>query len=106
MFRPLQINAINRSAYVLVTTVFLMIITTPTAISAGKGTNPNGKPFVEIAGQIIEVEGEVSNLKDQMDSLVARVDTIEERVFTRANQKTGSVGKRWMKAFSASWVPF
>lgn len=43
-----------------------------------KGANPNGKPFVEIAGTIVEVEGEVSSLQDQVDAIIGRVDTIED----------------------------
>ena len=48
--------------------------------AAGKGSTPNGKPFVELQGQIVEVEGEISSLQDQIDSIVAKVSTIEERV--------------------------
>ena len=48
--------------------------------TTNKGANPNGKPFVEIAGTIVEVEGEIATLQDQVDSLVGRVDTIEDRV--------------------------
>jgi hypothetical protein len=43
--------------------------------TTNKGANPNGKPLVEIQGQIIEVEGEVATLQDQVNSLVGRVDT-------------------------------
>jgi len=43
-----------------------------------KGANPNGKPFVELAGVIVEVEGELSSQQDQVDSLVGRVDTVEQ----------------------------
>jgi len=46
--------------------------------NTNKGANPNGKPFVEIAGAIIEVEGELSSLSDQVDALVGRVETIED----------------------------
>jgi prefoldin subunit 5 len=46
--------------------------------STNKGANPNGKPFVEIAGSIVEVEGELSSLQDQIDSLVGRVDSVED----------------------------
>lgn len=53
---------------------------TTVARAAGKGANPNGKPFVELQGQIIEVEGEVASLHDQMDSIVAKVETLEDRV--------------------------
>lgn len=59
-------------------------ITTVGTVFAGsttnKGANPNGKPFVEIQGQIIEVEGEIATLKDQVDSIIGRVDTIENRL--------------------------
>ncbi len=48
--------------------------------NTNKGANPNGKPFIELAGQIVEVEGSVSTLQDQVDSLVDRVDSIEARV--------------------------
>lgn len=50
----------------------------------GKGSTPNGKPFVKLNGFIHEIEGEISSLQDQIDSLVERVDTVEERV--TANQ--------------------
>jgi hypothetical protein len=55
------------------------------ALAAGKGATPNGKPFIEIAGQIVEVEGQIASIQDQVDSLVARVDTIEERVGANEN---------------------
>ena len=45
--------------------------------AAGKGSNPNGKPFIELSGVIIEVEGEIASLQDQVDSLIGRVDSIE-----------------------------
>lgn len=41
---------------------------------------PNGKPFVELDGQLHEVQGAVQSLQQQLDALVARVDTIEEQV--------------------------
>jgi len=50
------------------------------ASSTDKGANPNGKPFIEIQGQIIEVEGEVSTLQDQADALVGVVGTLEGRI--------------------------
>jgi len=43
-----------------------------------KGANPNGKPFVELAGVIVEVEGELSSQQDQVDALVGRVDSVEQ----------------------------
>lgn len=47
---------------------------------AGKGSNPNGKPFISLQGQIVEVEGKVSSLQEQIEAIVERVDSIEERV--------------------------
>lgn len=48
--------------------------------STNKGANPNGKPFIELQGQIIEIEGEVSTLQDQVDALVEDVDDLTLRV--------------------------
>ena len=53
--------------------------------STNKGSTPNGKPFVEIQGQILEVEGEIATLQDQVDSLVGRVATVEDRVTANTN---------------------
>lgn len=50
------------------------------ASNTNKGANPNGKPFIEIEGQIVEVEGEIATLQDQVDALVGRVDSIDDRV--------------------------
>lgn len=46
----------------------------------GKGSSPNGKPFIAIQEQIGEVQGSVASLQDQINSLVGRVDTMEDRV--------------------------
>ena len=63
---------------------FITAMLIPALVFAGsttnKGANPNGKPFIELGGQIIEVEGEVSSLQDQVDSLVGEVDSLEGRV--------------------------
>jgi len=58
----------------------VVLLASGNGLAAGIGSNPKGKPFIELQGQIIEVEGEVSTLQDQIDSIVARVDTIEQRV--------------------------
>jgi hypothetical protein len=50
------------------------------AFAGGKGSNPNGRPFVEIEGQIIEIEGEISTIQDQMDSIVGKVDSIQAKI--------------------------
>jgi TolA-binding protein len=60
---------------------FLAVVAGSSAYGAGKGSNPNGKPFISLQGQIVEVEGKMSSLQDQIDALVERVDTIEERVW-------------------------
>lgn len=64
-------------------TATLLITGASTAMAASntnKGANPNGKPFIEIQGQIIEIEGEVSTLQDQVDALVDDVDDLTLRV--------------------------
>lgn len=63
-----------------VTISVLILAFSSNAYSTGKGSNPNGKPFIELAGQIVEVEGEISSLQDQVDSLVGRVDSLESKV--------------------------
>ena len=69
-----------------VTLSVLILAFSSNVYSVGKGSNPNGKPFIELAGQIVEVEGEISSLQDQVDSLVGRVDSLESRV--TANEDT------------------
>ena len=53
--------------------------------AGGKGGTPNGRPFIELEGQIIEVVGEMSTIQDQVDSLVEQVDTLEERIIANEN---------------------
>lgn len=69
-------STVHRAAALFVTAALI-----PGLLLAGnntnKGANPNGKPFVELGGQIVEVEGEISDLQDQIDALVGRVDTVE-----------------------------
>jgi uncharacterized coiled-coil protein SlyX len=60
----------------ILVTAIVTLFNTP----ALSGSNPKGKPFVEIQGQIVEVQGEMSSIQDQIDSLVERVDTMEERI--------------------------
>jgi peptidoglycan hydrolase CwlO-like protein len=71
----------NKALSGIVTSVIVATLIPVLAIAGGntnKGANPNGKPFVEIAGTIVEVEGELSSLQDQIDSLVGRVTTVED----------------------------
>jgi len=64
--------------------VLMIVAILPGLVFAGsnknKGANPNGKPFIELAGQIVEIEGEVSTLQDQVDSLVTDVNDLEGRI--------------------------
>jgi peptidoglycan hydrolase CwlO-like protein len=53
--------------------------------AGGKGGTPNGRPFIELEGQIIEVVGEMSTIQDQVDSLVEKVNTLEERIIANEN---------------------
>jgi len=83
---------VNKLVTTTISTAMAVMIATP-AFSAGKGATPNGKPFIEIAGQILEVEGEIANLQDQIDSLVERVDTVEERAVANETAITGLEAK-------------
>jgi len=69
--------------------LFLFTALVPGLLFAGsntnKGANPNGKPFVELGGQIVEIEGEISSLQDQIDALVGRVNSIEAEQTALAN---------------------
>jgi peptidoglycan hydrolase CwlO-like protein len=73
----MQIRKITGS---LIAITAVAVLCVGTVGAAGKGSNPNGKPFIELSGQIIEVEGEISSLQDQIDSLIGRVDSVEGEV--------------------------
>ena len=47
------------------------------ASSTDKGANPNGKPFIEIAGQIVEVQNDISALEDKYNTVMDRIDALE-----------------------------
>jgi peptidoglycan hydrolase CwlO-like protein len=53
--------------------------------AGGKGGTPNGRPFIELDGQILEVVGEMSTIQDQVDSLVEKVNTLEEKIIANEN---------------------
>ena len=55
-------------SYIILVTIITAIFVAP-AFSGGKGATPNGKPFVELQGQIIEVKGEASTPGDQIYSI-------------------------------------
>ena len=63
-----------------VTLLALCTLTTMATIDVTAGTNPNGKPFIQLQDQIIEVEGSVSTLSERVDLLVTRVDSMEEMI--------------------------
>jgi vacuolar-type H+-ATPase subunit I/STV1 len=68
----------NESLVVLIAVIMVLVMLSPVAYA---GKNPNGKPFLELQGQILEIEGEISTLQDQVDSIVVQVATIEEKIF-------------------------
>ena len=57
----------------------ILVASTGTAFAASGGS-PNGKPFVEINGQIAEVQGQIATLEQRMDNLLARVVLNESRL--------------------------
>ena len=71
-------NTGKSGAFITVIAATLIPVLAIAGGNTNKGANPNGKPFVEIAGAIIEVEGELSSLQDQVDALIGRVTTIED----------------------------
>jgi len=69
----------------------IAILSSSALLAAGKGSNPNGKPFIEIQGQFVEVVERIDNmeeyvnlellaLKSRMTNLEADVDSIGSRV--------------------------
>ena len=57
----------------------ILVVHVGTAFAASGGS-PNGKPFVEINGQIAEVQGQIATLEQRMDNLLARVVLNESRL--------------------------
>jgi len=47
------------------------------AFAAGNGSTPNGKPFIEIAGQIVEVQNDVNTLETAHQDLVDAVAALD-----------------------------
>jgi predicted nucleic acid-binding Zn-ribbon protein len=45
--------------------------------NTNKGANPNGKPFIELAGQIVEVQNDVSTLQQNYDLINQRINALE-----------------------------
>ncbi|WOH38066.1 hypothetical protein RI844_02175 [Thalassotalea fonticola] len=55
----------------------LAALLSTTALAGNNGSGPNGKPFIELAGQIVEVQSDISTLEDEHDALVAQVNKLE-----------------------------
>jgi hypothetical protein len=49
-------------------------------MAGGNGSSPNGKPFIEIAGQFVEVQNNVFDLEQAVADLTGRVESNEERI--------------------------
>ena len=52
-------NTLKCNIIALLSTGMILGTGAPLANAAGNGNSPQGKPFVEIAGQIVEVKGSV-----------------------------------------------
>jgi multidrug efflux pump subunit AcrA (membrane-fusion protein) len=70
----------RRIFYLMATAAFIFSAPYSQGQAAGKGSNPNGVPFLQLNSQMSELQEKTSTLQDQIDSLVAHVDTIEERI--------------------------
>ena len=64
---------------VIVATGVMMASTASAASTTNNGTNPNGKPFLEIDRKFDYVLNEITSLQDLVTSLVGRVTTVEDK---------------------------
>ncbi len=55
----------------------LCVAFTSPVLANGKGGTPNGKPFVEVNGQIVEVKNDITDIRNNYDAIVARIDALE-----------------------------
>jgi len=67
-----------RKLQILFVTILVSLAGSPAF--AASGGSPNGKPFVEINGQIAEVKGQIATLEQRMDNLLSRVSLNESRI--------------------------
>lgn len=44
------------------------------------GTQPKGKPFVELQGEIVEVQDAIADINAEIDNILASIDTIEGQI--------------------------
>lgn len=65
----------NKLTKITISAAMAAFIATP-VFSAGNGSTPNGKPFIEIAGQIIEVQADINTLEAKHQTLVDKVDAL------------------------------
>lgn len=64
----------------LMTTLTLTLWFIASPALAADGSKPNGKPFVEINGQIAELQGQVATLEQRMSNLLARITLNETMI--------------------------
>lgn len=63
----------------LYTGLFMLALTSSHVMAASttnKGETPNGKPFIEIAGQIVEVQNDIATLETAHQALIEKVDAL------------------------------
>ncbi len=68
-----------------IATSLLLLSSGAVVQAAGNGSTPNGKPFVEIQGQIVEVQGTLMSLQEQIDAIVGNATSLEERLTLSEN---------------------
>lgn len=61
------------------------------ASSSNKGANPNGKPFIELAGQIVEVQNDVSTLQQNYDLINQRISALETNLQGQIDAINGEI---------------
>jgi len=61
------------------TAIRLGTLTAVLALASSAAAGPNGKPFVEINGQITEVQGDVATLEETVADLIGEVESLTER---------------------------
>jgi len=49
---------------------------------------PNGKPFIEIDGEIISIKGDISTIQDELRATLSRIGTLEGKVSAISNKIT------------------
>jgi len=65
--------------------VLAVLLCSSFQLAYADGSNPKGKPFVALNGEIVAVQGAISSLEEQVEILVGRVDSIEQRLTADEN---------------------